>query len=482
MSGWRAILHTPWMAIPLLALGALAATAHVPWSQTWAMFVGFIGLAWGLHFTQGTRRPWLAGAWRAGAFGFGYFFVSVHWVRFAFYVDADRFAHMAWGAVVGLALVLALFWALAGAVVCWHRDKHYLTPFALTASFASAEWLRTWLFTGFPWNMPGMIWTPGQPISQIAAPVGVLGLTALTLFMGFSLFSALQPKHRRTVWPFAMGLILFTSGGVWGAHHISAPQTKTDITVRMVQANTQQVDKWKVGSRENILMDHLRLTRADGLENQDIIIWPEAAIPTPILDDKPVQDAINDVLHPGQILITGTYRIDRSQDTPRYFNSLVVLKKQDGQLQTQAVYDKTHLVPFGEYLPFEPIFSRLGLKQMVAVGESFSAGHTRTAIPLTDQIKIYPLICYEALFPNAIPQGIDATFAINISNDAWFGTGSGPIQHLHQTQYRAIESRTPIVRVTPTGITTLIDKYGKTTIGESILQDVRGYSDIIILQ
>ncbi len=472
-----------WMALPLLGLGALSALAHPPWSQIWTMFIGFVALAWALESARQTRRPFWAGVWRAGAFGYGYFFVSVIWVRHAFYVEADRFGDLAWIAVLLLALVLASFWAVAGGVATRLARLPSAQPFVYAAVFTLAEWGRSVLFTGFPWNMPGAIWHPGQAISQMAALFGLLGLTGLTFFLAFALQVALRPRKGRSVAPFVVALSIFVASGLWGVQRLATEAPAHDITLRFVQANVTQGDKWRPEHRAQILADHLALSRTDDNTPADILVWPEAAIPTALLDDTSAQAAIAQHLSEGQILVVGSYRVKRQDSGNQYYNSLLVFEVTGDDLRLLKTYDKHHLVPFGEYLPFEDIFSRLGLKKLVSVGDSFSPGAQPTPIKIpvgNDTVTLFPLICYEALFPQAMRGAREADLLVNVSNDAWFGHDIGPHQHLNQARFRAIETGVPMVRATPTGISAYITAQGQVADENRLNPGAFGYRDVKI--
>jgi apolipoprotein N-acyltransferase len=242
----------------------------------------------------------------------------------------------------------------------------------------------------------------------------------------------------------------------------------------VVQADVDQKDKWRPENLDQIVSDYIALSTRPG-PVPDVVIWPEAAIPA----------AMNSVLHPasgvpqrlaaalrpGQTLMTGGYRVTGTPDAPVYFNSLFYLWREGGGLAAAVAFDKHRLVPFGEYLPLEDLLEPLGVKKLVNVGEGFSSGPPpapvvlrRPGVPV-----VQPLICYESLFPGFTGRrGPRPAWIVNISNDAWFGATSGPWQHLNLASYRAIEQGLPIVRATPTGVSAVVDPYGRIRPGERL--------------
>jgi apolipoprotein N-acyltransferase len=448
--------------------GALAATAHPPWGRVWLVFAGFYVLGRGLNYARTCPRPLWAGFWRGFVFGFGYFVVSVQWIGEAFHVEAERFGALAPFAIAGLAAALALFWGCAGMVAVRFAPAGYGRALVTAGIFAVAEWLRGHMFTGFPWALVGLVWPAGEPISQSASVFGAYGLTALTLLVCFAIPCALSgPRLHRTSRVLIVSVLLFTGLHFWGAARLAQTLPPTDLRVRLVQANIDQKDKWKPERRMAVLADYVALSRS---ATADVIVWPEAAIPTPLLQDEEALSAVSGMLRPEQVLMAGSYRTEGSRAGARYFNSIVVLKKSKNTLKLTGVYDKVHLVPFGEYLPFERVFARLGLKQMVAVSDDgFTPGHAPSILDVGTpaHARAWPMICYEALFPHRLPVRPD--WIVNVSNDAWFGASSGPAQHFTQAQYRAIEQGLPMVRATPTGVTALIGPEGR-VIGNKALK------------
>jgi len=211
----------------------------------------------------------------------------------------------------------------------------------------------------------------------------------------------------------------------------------------------------------------MNLTSQPSRRPPDVVIWPEGAIPYLFNDYLApgtwTLQALDQALRPGEILLAGGTRSAPGPDRLRYYNTMLALRRTDDGLVALASYDKYRLVPFGEFVPLAPLFDRLGLKPLVQVGEPFTPGPRPAPLDIDGLPRVQPLICYEILFPGlATDRGRRAAWIVNVSDDAWYGRTSGPLQHLNMAGYRAIEQGLPIVRSTPTGVSAIIDGYGRT--------------------
>ena len=445
-----------------LACGAAAALAHPPFG----FLPGLLGYGLLMRLIDRVEGPrplrsaFLAG-WLAGA---AYFAVGVWWVAEAFMVDAARQGWMAPFAVVLLSGGLALFWGAAAALYgrLTRGSASLRRALIFAGCFAALEWTRGHILTGFPWNLPGESYRAGSALSQGVALMGAYGLTWLTLAV-FSGLTLVREGRRGLI---AAGAAALTLAALWGygaqrLHGAAAPAPDA-LVVRIVQPDVPQSAKYDTAMFTDIVGRYTRLTPSPG-RPADIVIWPEGAIPA-ALDDYLSPAAwpraqIAAAMSQGQILLVGGYR----QEKGKYYNSLVALR--GPELSVQGLYDKHRLVPFGEYLPLEPLW--MGVKQMVAVGDGFSSGPPPRPILIGQgQIRVQPLICYESLFPGFVSRsadisGVRAALIVNVSNDAWFGRTSGPLQHLNLASYRAIEAGLPLARATPTGVSALVDAYGR---------------------
>lgn len=448
-----------------IAAGLLCAVAHPPFG----FIVGL--LAYGaLMWLGDTAKTSRSAFWRGWLCGLAYFAVSCWWIAEAFFVDAETFGWMAPFAVGLLAGGLALFWGVGLAVYRRIAPKGTIRVLAFAGVFAGLEWLRGHIFTGFPWNLPGETWAAGGLISQSAHLFNAYGLTWLTLALAATPALLLRdPRRRGHQVAAAVALTVFAGMAAYGAARVSEAPTGDVLRVRVVQPNVPQAAKYDDALYASIVSRYLDLTAAPtpvGAAPPQVIVWPEGALPRPLdamlAPGDEVREAITRVLRPGQILILGGWRRDMGPEGERSFNSLVALRRTADGLETLGVYDKHHLVPFGEYVP--RVFAAVGLQQLVPL-EPFTPGPPPQPLDL-DGLRIQPLICYEALFPGYVWRGGQlsgqpAQVIVNISNDAWFGQTSGPWQHLNQAKYRAIEEGLPIIRATPTGVSSVIDKYGR---------------------
>lgn len=454
----------PWLLA--LAAGLLTALAHPPF--------GFLPglLAYGLLMALGDGAPTAWSAFRRGWLcGLSYFGLGCWWVAEAFLVDAETFGWMAPFAVALLAGGLALFWGLALALYRWLAPRGIGRALVFAAVLSIAEWTRGHVFTGFPWNLPGESWRAGEAISQFAAVVGAYGLTFITLAMAAApalLWRA--PDRRAAGLATAAAAICLIGLYGYGAVALNAPPVRTaSVLVRVVQPNIPQSEKYDQGAFEALVERYITMTaQPSRLGVPAIVVWPEGAVPASadsyLAPGSPIRAAIAGALKPGQILLVGAYRFDGPGDAARVYNTMIALRRDAADLSIIGVYDKHRLVPFGEYMPLEKWLTPLGVKKLVPL-DSFSSGPKPAPMALGSLI-IQPLICYESLFPGFTRggekrSGVRSDLIVNISNDAWFGVTSGPLQHLNLASYRAIEEGLPMVRSTPTGVSAIIDSKGR---------------------
>jgi apolipoprotein N-acyltransferase len=255
---------------------------------------------------------------------------------------------------------------------------------------------------------------------------------------------------------------------IGGAVALQAPSVAgaDGLTVRIVQADIPQESKWDEKRFAQIVQAYVALTaKPYAGKPADLVVWPEGALPLAINDymvpGSWVRQAIIDALHPGQLMLLGGYRYEGTADKPVYYNSLVALRRTADDLEVVGIYDKHRLVPFGEYLPADALLTRLGVKSMAHLGDGFATGPAPKPLRLGPDLLVQPLICYESLFPRLARPVPGVRAIVNVSNDAWFGVTSGPLQHLNLASYRAIESGLPLIRATPTGVSALTDPQGR---------------------
>jgi apolipoprotein N-acyltransferase len=469
-----------------LVAGLAAGLAHPPFGFLPGL-LGFGLMLWGIDRATNRGQAFFRG-WLSGV---GYFSVSIWWIVEPFMVDA---ANQGWMAPFALLLMgggLALFWGLAGLVHHLASIRGAIRVFVFAGCLAGAEWLRGHLFTGFPWDLPGEAWAAGTAPSQMAAYVGSYGLTWITIALGASAVLVLDPvwKQVRATAASAMALALVGLYGLgsWPLH--SAPKLQASAPLlRLVQADIDQKEKWRPENLDMIFRTYVELSTRKTGNLPQAIIWPEGALPVVINEflgaGSPYPDQLRAALQPGQTLMMGANRVEYSEAGKLlYFNSLLVISPLPRGLQLDAIYDKHRLVPFGEFIPLGDIASKIGLRSMVHMPEDFTAGAAPTPLDLVSLPSVQPLICYEALFPGftraaARRGGSRPAWILNVSNDAWFGKTSGPLQHLNMAGYRAIEEGLPIARVTPTGVTVMLDAQGRTVAGSRLGLGTFGIVDV----
>lgn len=434
------------------------------------------------------RRAFEAGWW----FGFGYFVFGLFWVGEAFLVEAEKFAWLLPFAVTLLPAGMALFTGLGAATarVAWPQGIARVLVLAVTLS--AAEWLRGHVLTGFPWNVLGYALTWPLPMMQSAALFGVYGLTLIAVFVfagPLIVVADADSGRRREAWVLSaliafVPLLVLYGYGAWRLSGPVAPMAD-GVRLRIVQASVAQKDKWRPQMQGQIFTEQLELSRTDPSGRRDDLagithlIWPEAAMPFLPLEHPAALKAIGDLLPDGTQLISGALRLKVPQPgeaggAREGFNSLMVFSD-DGQLA--SVYDKIHLVPFGEYLPMQALLESIGLEQLTRWRGGFNVGPSpRPLLDIDGLPPVAGLICYEAIFPSQIVQGEKRPgLIVNVTNDGWFGDTTGPRQHFHQSRVRAVEEGLPVVRAANNGVSAIIDGYGR--IGAALGLNARGVID-----
>ncbi|CAN5155148.1 apolipoprotein N-acyltransferase [soil metagenome] len=457
---------TPWRARGLALLAGLAAAlAHPPFGFLPGL-LGYAVLLWLLDAIDGPR-PLRSAFFRGWLMGLSYFGLGTWWIAEAFMVDAANQGWMAPFAVTAMAAGMALFWGVAALLYRLVKPFGVRRLLVFAGAFAALEWTRGHILTGFPWNLPGETWRAGSAPSQAAALVGASGLTWITLVIAAA--PAVWREGKKDRWALGAALAALVTLYAGGATYLALTQygdPYAPTTVRIVQADIPQESKWDERRFAQIVQAYVSLTaKPYAGKPADIVVWPEGALPLAINDymvpGSWVRQAIVDALKPGQLLLIGGYRYEGTPDKPVYYNSLVALRREATDVVVVGIYDKHRLVPFGEYLPADALMTRLGVKSMAHLGDGFATGPRPAPLRIAPDLLVQPLICYESLFPRLAQPAPGVRAIVNVSNDAWFGVTSGPLQHLNLASYRAIETGLPIIRATPTGVSALIDARGR---------------------
>ncbi len=476
-------------ALVAFVAGAASVLAFAPVYFSPILFATLPVFVWLIDTSPTPRNAAIAGWF----FGFGYFFFNLFWIGEAFLVEADKFAWLLPFAVTLLPAALALFWALAAGVsrMFWSTGLARVLIFAVTLSVA--EWLRGHVLTGLPWNVIGYALTAPVELMQSAGLFGIYGLTLLACII-FTAPLVLLADHDAPasllVWmrSIAVGLAPLAALWAYGSIVLQTPQTSVPgVRLRIVQPSVLQTEKWRPEFQRRIFDDHLALSvmnaagRRDDLAGITHLFWPEAAMPFLPLEAPKALEAIAEMLPPGRVLVTGALRRDSApqsgaaaQVNVRAYNSIMVF---DDAARLTAIYDKVHLVPFGEYLPLEPLLTALGIKKLTHGHGAFSSGAVpKPLLAIAGLPPAAGLICYEALFPGqVVDAAVRPGLIINVTNDGWFGDTTGPRQHFHQTRVRAVEQGVPLIRIANNGISALVDPFGRVL--ASLGMDVKGVAD-----
>ncbi len=437
LTGWRRLLAA-------ILLGAVSSTAFPPFYFFPALLLGLAALELLLDGAPTARAAAVTG-W---GFFFGQFLIGLHWIAYPFMVDSAAHLWQLPFAVTLMPAGLGLFGALACGMAAYLRARGAARHVLLAVCIAATEWLRGHIFTGFPWNLPAYAWGAVPEVMQGAALFGAYGLSLLTLLLGVSLGDF---ARRRVMLPAAMLLIFAVLWG-FGLLRLAAPNTYVPgVSLRLVQPNIPQAEMHG-GFLPRNWQRLTSLTQRPG--NPTHIIWPESAAAFQLARSQEALAGIAQLTAGRASLLTGTVRLDAQGA----YNSLYLFGPGG---QTLGIYDKSHLVPFGEYLPLAPLLSRLGFSKLTVGQTGFVAGDGPRAYSVPGAPPLTPLICYEAIFPGAVPRASGRPgWLVNVTDDSWFGPWAGPNQHLLIARMRAIEEGLPMARAANTGISAMIDARG----------------------
>ena len=327
------------------------------------------------------------------------------------------------------------------------------------------------MLTGFPWNEFGYALANNALMGQAASVIGVEGLTliAIAVFAAPALLFDRERNYRPII---AAALVLAGLAAFGGGRlYLAGPPALTDVRVRIMQPNIPQDDKFRPSAKDEIMARYLALSNRtsapgdEGLADVDLVVWPESAFPFFLERTPDALAQIGALLPEGAVLLTGAARIEEAQDKGSgpgrrpVYNSIQMLGDDGAIIGT---YDKVHLVPGGEFLPFQSTLEALGIRQLTRLPGGFTAGTGPRNLTLPNGLKLGPLICYEAIFPNGTLDPAERPdVLLNVTNDGWFGLTPGPYQHLAQARMRAIEQGLPLIRAANTGISAILDPWGR---------------------
>jgi len=475
-----AMLSHGWRRFLLLVLsGAVAGLSIPPLFVVPALFVAFPVWVWcldGAEKVRGWRR--LPGpAFTIGfAFGWGYFTVAFHWLGAAFFVDGGIMLVLMPFAILALAAMIAFFWGVASALahLLWSHGPWRIVT--LATFLTMAEWARGHVLTGFPFDLIGYALTPTDEMMQVTSLIGIYGLTlvaALLAMIPALTWPADGRSLSRRLLPLFLALLVIAGQLAYGYNRLTGTVAteRTDIALRLVQplvyehSDFGNVDPVALIDRLLMLSD-MRMDPSDqGLADVTHLVWPESSLPFFLATYPEALARIARLLPDTATLVTGAprqqYEPGATEASGPPFNSVLAI---DTNGEVIASYDKSHLVPFGEFLPFGQFFASLGIKQFVPGAEGWAHGDARRrlmSLPATP--PFLALICYEILFSGDLGDTSGAQFLFNITNDAWFDGSIGPAQHAHHARIRAVEEGMSLVRSANSGLTFATDPLGRVT-------------------
>lgn len=480
----RVVLAWGWRRAGLaIGAGALAAGAMAPLNAFPVLWIALPVLVWLVDGSVEVRASGaLARVWpafRTGwQFGFGYFLAGLWWIGAAMTVDLAQFGWMIPIAVPGLAAGLAIFFGL-GVVIArigWTESPWRIVALAIGLSLS--EFLRGVVLTGFPWNALGYALAANVPMMQIGAVVGLPGMTFLAALL-FAAPAALADRGGRRFFVGCAVLFGLVVGfGFLRLAMVAGTPAAGDVAgvkLRIMQPSVDQWKKWRPDYREEIVARYLALSSGKavddkagvavpagtGLDGITHLIWPESAFPFLLMNEPAALASIAQLIGDKTTLITGAIRAappGPGETTTRYYNSVFAIGANASIL---GAYDKVHLVPFGEYLPFQDTLESYGIRQLTHLRGGFSAGSAVQTLRVPGTPPFSALVCYEAIFPGAIVDEANRPeWLVNVTNDGWFGLTPGPWQHLQQARLRAVEEGLPLVRAANTGISAVVDAFG----------------------
>ncbi len=442
---------TGWRRYGLAFLLGAAATLTLPPVYLFPLnFLIFPALLWLLRDARRPRTGFLIG-W---CFGFGYFAFGLYWIGNALLVFAAKFAWLLPFASAGLPALLAVFCGIVGLIVTFGGSPlRRALLFAL--AWVGAEWVRGHVLTGFPWNLIGYAWTGNDAMAQAVSVFGIYGLSFAVMVSACLPAALADVKHP---WRFATVSVavplLFWLGGTVRLEIAPKVTFHENVGLRVVQSDIPQREKWASRFQERNLRKFLDLSLRNRPDWITHTIWPETAATFFVTDNPRLRKILATAAPADGLLITGAPR--RTPNTGKLTNAMIAINSVGRVVGT---FDKFHLVPFGEYVPLAHI---LPMEKITNGGGGFTPGPGPRTLKLPKLPKLSPLICYEVIFPGAVTEPSNRPdWLLNLTNDAWYGLSAGPHQHLAQARVRAVEEGLPMIRAAYTGISAVIDPYGR---------------------
>ncbi len=444
--------------------------SFAPYFNILAAWGSFIVLMYLLLEAEGWKKKFKLGY----IFGFGYFAGGFAWIGNAVLIEPDEFGWLYPVILVAAGVFFGLFAAVPAA--CMGLAKNKLGEWSVFCGmWVIAEWVRSWFLTGFPWNLVGYSWAFNIELIQNAS-IGGVYLTSLLAVMSYTVWGLLLNVYIESLYAdnidkiavrvvkgaykiVLVMIVVFWGNLFWGKARIADTDQETNnVTVRIVQPSIPQTMKWTREAAEDNFQTYINLSSMKSENRPDWVIWGETASPFRLDEDEEHRAKAVSFLEGDEILISGmiSYHDNKGRWLPH--NSMMII---DNNGEVKGYYDKSHLVPFGEYIPLRNYLPKFLRPVANAIGE-FGKGEG----PKVFQINDYPLlggaICYEIIFPHEIvDEQRRPEVIINLTNDGWYGESAGPYQHWVAAMFRAVEEGIPVIRVANNGISGMINVYGE---------------------
>lgn len=458
-----------------LAFGFLASLSHAPVHLSAVLIVSLSALVLLIDASRMAKRPLVDAAFVGWLFGVGMCLPAYAWIANPFYVEADKYAFLAPVAVIGMGAGMALFIAFSAGLAAAFWTSNWTRVLVLAAAWSAGELLRGYILTGFPWNLVVYSWTNEIESVQLASVVGPYGLGLIYVALCALPAVALRPRCRTAETPppspqpilvgplLAMGFGLLAVYGFGAARLalVAVPAADTETTVRLINPSVEQRLKFLPNGETRLFEQAVGLGQTSASSDVDMIVWPEATTSFDLAASDLARQYIGEMLQPNQLLLAGSSRVDfnRAESRRLFHNSLQVF---DTEGEIKQIYDKSHLVPFGEYVPIKWFFNTIGFEQLTRARGALTPGAGLETIFADGAPSFSPLICYEAIFPGyVVGSGQRPDFLLNVSDDSWFGKGWGPRQHFVSARMRTVEEGLPMVRAANQGVTAVIDPLGR---------------------
>lgn len=457
-------------------LGAASVLALPPHYAFVILFITFSGLLLLLDKAPNLKNSFAIGYW----FGFGFFAFGFSWIGNALLIDPLHFGWLYPICLFACGAFFGLFIAFPALLSFWFKNL-YAKIFAFATFWVIFEWIRSFFLTGFPWNLLGSVLAFNIQAIQLASVIGTYGLSLLVILITSAPALFIKYKNRQSLAvasTIIIGLSLIIGSFGFYHYHKYNDKTPSETIIRFVQPSIPQNMKWDKAALENNLNQYIKLSQAEGLDKVDFVLWGETASAFALDMEDYYRQSITEAIPEHGYLITGLvrYKFD-NYDYYQPMNSMFVLNKQ-GDIENY--YDKTHLVPFGEYIPLRQYMPRW-VRPVTNTIANFKAGSGHKKINIKDYPSFGSLICYEIIFPAEVVDNTQKPeWLINLTNDGWYGDSSGPYQHLVTTQLRAVEEGITIARIANSGISAMISRTGEVI--ASLPLNHNGYIDVPLPQ